>query len=130
MAKPKITRIKAAESKTESDSGQAPIVREKVALKDRKQEKSAQKTRRQSEKASKRAERQKKNGRAPLLLRPFVALGRYFKESWRELRQVRWPSRKATWKMVFAVIIYAVALMLLISLLDLFFSWLFNVIIG
>ena len=41
-----------------------------------------------------------------ILARPFVALGRYLRDSWRELRQVRWPNRKATWKMTLAVLVY------------------------
>ncbi|MGF2565469.1 preprotein translocase subunit SecE, partial [Ralstonia pseudosolanacearum] len=41
-----------------------------------------------------------------MLFVPFVALGRYLKNSWLELRQVRWPSRKATWKMVLAIFVY------------------------
>ncbi len=73
----------------------------------------------------------KKTKKKPFtLIRPFVYLGRYLKESWAELRQVRWPNRKATWKMVLAVLIYSVFFMILISLLDLFFTWLFNLILG
>ena len=33
---------------------------------------------------------------------------RYFRNSFREIRQVTWPSRKDTWKMTFAVIIFAI----------------------
>ena len=50
-----------------------------------------------------------------LLVRPFVALGRYIRDSWRELRQVRWPNRKATWKMTLAVLIYCAVFFAVIS---------------
>ncbi|MBQ3296117.1 preprotein translocase subunit SecE [Candidatus Saccharibacteria bacterium] len=64
-----------------------------------------------------------------ILFRPFVALGRYLRDSWREIRQVRWPNRKATWKMVLAVFVYTALFVAIISLLDLFFTWLFSLII-
>ncbi len=65
-----------------------------------------------------------------VLLRPFVAFFRYLKDAFKEIRQVRWPSRKATWKMVLAVLIYTALFVVVISLLDLFFTWLFNLILG
>lgn len=64
-----------------------------------------------------------------ILFRPFVALGRYLRDSWREIRQVRWPNRKATWKMVLAVLVYTALFVAIISLLDMFFTWLFSLII-
>lgn len=33
---------------------------------------------------------------------------RYFRESWKEVRQVTWPDRKTTWKLTLAVLIFAV----------------------
>ena len=92
----------------------------------------------QSEKSEKKSKKGKsdktgkvgkatKNGKKPFILfRPFVALGHYLRDSWRELRQVRWPNRKATWKMLIAVIVYSVLFMVLITVLDLAFSGLFN----
>lgn len=65
-----------------------------------------------------------------ILARPFVALGRYTRDSWRELRQVRWPNRKATWKMTLAVLIYCAILMAFILLLDTLFTFLFNLILS
>lgn len=61
-----------------------------------------------------------------LLFRPFVALGRYLRDSWREIRQVRWPNRKATWKMTFAVLVYVALFMVFLSLLDVFFTFIFD----
>jgi len=77
----------------------------------------------------KKSKENKKSKKPFLLFRPFVTLGRYLRDSWREIRQVRWPSRKATWKMFFAVLIYTALFIALVALLDLFFSWLFNTII-
>ena len=67
--------------------------------------------------------------KAFVLFRPFIAFGRYLRDSWREIRQVRWPNRKATWNMVLAVFVYTALFVALISLLDLFFTWLFSLII-
>ena len=124
----KITRIKASDSPRKEEKEAAPaITRKKVVVKDKKSEK-------QKVKAAKKAEKniaKEKSGKKPFILfRPFVALGRYLRDSWREIRQVRWPNRKATWKMVLAVIIYTAIFMVLIALLDLFFTWLFNLILG
>ncbi|MBQ2660824.1 preprotein translocase subunit SecE [Candidatus Saccharibacteria bacterium] len=71
----------------------------------------------------------KKEKKPFILIRPFVALFRYLRDAWHELRQVRWPNRKATWKMVLAVLVYTAIFMVFISLLDLLFSWLFNTIL-
>lgn len=72
-----------------------------------------------------------KDGKKPFILfRPFVAFGRYLRDAWREIRQVRWPSRKDTWKMVLAVFVYTALFILIISLLDLFFTWIFKLILG
>ena len=65
-----------------------------------------------------------------VLFRPFIAIGHYFKESWQEIRQVRWPNRKATWKMVLAVIIYAAIFVAFLMTLDALFSLIFNQILG
>ena len=71
------------------------------------------------------------DGRKPikevkLIARPFVALGRYIHDSWSELCLVRWPDRKATWKMTFAVLAYCAVMMVFILLLDTLFTFLFN----
>lgn len=126
----KITRIKAGESSREKQEDEPTITRKKVVVKDKKIAKQKQKEARKAEKkALKGAD--EKNGKKPFILfRPFVYLWRYLRDSWREIRQVRWPSRKATWKMVLAVVIYTALFMVIITLLDLFFSWLFNLILG
>ena len=128
MAKPKITRIKAGESSTKVEEEQAPITRKKVVVKDKKLEKTKKKETKKIEKEAKK-DLAKDKKKPFILVRPFVYLGRYIRESWSEIRQVRWPNRKATWKMVVAVLVYTAVFVVLISLLDLFFRWLFSLII-
>jgi len=63
------------------------------------------------------------------LLVPVFAVGAYFKGSWQELRQVRWPNRKATWGMTAAVLIFTGIFVAIIVGLDWVFSTLFKLII-
>lgn len=127
----KVTRIKASDgpSKKENESAEPTITRKKVVVKDKKSEKTKRTEIKNAEKAI-GTSKKKKEKKPFILFRPFVAIGRYLKESWHELRQVRWPNRKYTWKMVLAVIIYSAMFMVIISLLDLLFSWLFGLILG
>ena len=77
-----------------------------------------------------KAKKEKKVKKKPfILIRPIVYFFRYLRDSWREIRQVRWPSRKATWKLFFAILIYTFLFGAIIMLLDVFFTWLFNLII-
>lgn len=126
MAKAKITRIKANDSKKAETSTAEPVItRKKVVLKDKKVEKKAKQTKKEAKKADKKAD--KKSGKKPFILfRPFCAIGRYFRDSWREIRQVRWPNRKATWKMVFAVLVYTAFFIVLLVLLDMLFQFIFS----
>lgn len=126
----KITRIKAGESSKKEESDAEPtITRKKVVVKDKKSEKTKLKEKKKAEKAIDGGK--KSSEKKPFILfRPFVYLWRYLRDSWRELRQVRWPNAKATWKMVLAVFIYTAIFMIAIFLLDLFFTWLFNLILG
>lgn len=66
---------------------------------------------------------------APKRRNMFAALGGYFKGSWQELRQVRWPTRQATWSLTLAVILFSVFFVVMISLLDIGFKALFELII-
>lgn len=61
---------------------------------------------------------------------PFAAIGGYFVGAWYELRQVRWPNRRATWGMTLAVIAFTAFFMVLILLLDALFKYLFELILG
>ena len=126
----KITRIKAGEYSSKERDEEPTITRKKVVVKDKKVAKQKQKEIRKAKKKALKAEKKTDEKKPFILFRPFVYLGRYLRDSWREIRQVRWPNRKATWKMVLAVIIYTALFVIIISLLDLFFTWLFNLILG
>ena len=67
--------------------------------------------------------------KAFILFRPFVAFGRYLRDSWREIRQVRWPNRSSAWKMTAAVLAYCAVFIVFIMLLDTLFTFLFNLLI-
>lgn len=54
----------------------------------------------------------------------------YFKGSWQEIKLVRWPDRRSTWKMTGALIAFTVAFAVLILLLDYGFQALFKVLLG
>ena len=125
----KITRIKAGEGPTKDNSQDEPtITRKKVVVADKKTEKAKKQ---ELKRAEKKLKAEKNSGKKPFILfRPFIALGHYLRDSWREIRQVRWPNRKATWKMVLAVLVYTALFMAIILLLDMFFTWLFNLILG
>ena len=125
----KVTRIKASDSPRKEEKDAEPaITRKKVVVKDKKTEKTKLS---KAKKLEKTAVSEKTNEKKPfILIRPIVYLGRYLRDSWRELRQVRWPNRKATWKMVLAVFVYTAIFVIFISLLDLFFTWLFSLILG
>lgn len=54
----------------------------------------------------------------------------YFKGAWYELKQVRWPDRKSTWEMTFAVILFTAFFVVFVLLLDAAFKYLFDLIIS
>jgi preprotein translocase SecE subunit len=58
-----------------------------------------------------------------------ASIGGYFKNSWIELQQVRWPNRKSTWSMTLAVILFTTLFIVLIILLDYAFKQLFELIL-
>lgn len=72
----------------------------------------------------------KKKRSAKGILRPFIAIGAYFKGAWVELRQVRWPTRRATWGLTGAVLVYSAFFVVLVLLLDAGFKYLFELILG
>ena len=63
-------------------------------------------------------------------LKGLYAFGGYFKGAWAELRQVRWPTRRATWGLTLAVILFSAFFVVLILLLDALFKFLFEIIIA
>lgn len=42
----------------------------------------------------------------------------YFRSAWGEMKQVTWPGRRETWRLVFAVFVFAIVLGTLIAVLD------------
>ncbi len=93
--------------------------------------KAARKAAKAAQKAAKNTNKPAKSDKKPFILaRPFLALGRYFKGSFTELRQTRFPNRRATWKMTLMVILYTAVFLLLITLLDLLFTFIFNNLLG
>lgn len=117
QSKTKITKISASSSKASAEKQSAPVTKP--------QKKTSAKT---------SPKNPKNNSPKPLkqvfiLARPFVALGRYLRDSWNELRQVRWPNRKNTWKMTIAVLVYCAIFIVFIVLLDTFFTFVFNLLL-
>jgi len=62
----------------------------------------------------------------PKALKPLVSIGGYFKGAWFELRQVRWPNRRATWSLTGAVLLFTGFFVVLILLLDVLFKFIFE----
>ena len=137
-----ITRIKAKDDggskKKETHSSDEPAeVTRKVTVKAKNSEnKKTKKADRKAAKKRNKAEKKAANkDEKPLkecffLFIPFIALGRYIRDSFRELRQVRWPNRKETWKLVLSVIVYVVLIAGFIMLLDMLFNFIFSQIYG
>lgn len=57
-----------------------------------------------------------------MLLSPF----RYVANSWKELKQVRWPNRRASWVLTLAVILFTAFFSIVILILDALFQILFK----
>ncbi len=107
-----ITRIKAGDHKSDDDKKAPKTVKveKKVVKKDKKAKK----------------EKKPMNKFTKVITAPFC----YVHDSWLEIRQVRWPNRKATWKLVGAIFIYAAFFIVLTMLLDALFNFIFSKIIG
>lgn len=121
-----VTRIKAGDKKSEDEPKKVSTsknVKEavKIAKKIVKEEKAVKK-----EKTVKvKKEKKPMNKFTRVITAPF----RYIHNSWVEIRQVRWPNRKATWKLVGAIFIYAAFFIILVMLLDALFNFIFSQII-
>lgn len=61
---------------------------------------------------------------------PFMAFLGYFGGAWYELKQVRWPTRRAAWGMTMAVLAFTAVFIVIILLLDALFKYLFQLILG
>ena len=101
---------------------------EKMQKKAKKAEIKAQKRAKRQEKRAAQCEKLKKfANKKPVkiitfpfrvIIAPITKFVRYCKESWAELRQVQWPNRKTTWKIVGIVLIYTAIFMIFITILD------------
>ena len=121
--KTNVRRIKASES----DNSTADKTEKKVmpkAATTKKSSKSAAATAKVKP-AKKTHKTEKPLGKYFFLFVPFVAFFRYVRNSWIELRQVRWTNRRATWALTLAVILFSLFFAILILLLD----WLFNILV-
>ncbi len=147
----KITRIKASDSKPKAETGDkakkskdTPAkdeqITRKVTVKAKNSENkklAKQKQDKIKAEGKKKAKSAKKERKVPTVLKPiwwlltpFRALGHYIGESFTEIRQVRWPSRKDTWKMTLSVIIYVIIIAGFIMLLDALLTVIFNKLLG
>lgn len=106
---PKITRIKA------SDNGDKKEKRGVLSLK--KVEKDVKSVKEQITDSDKKAN-------------VFKRIGGYFKGSWEEIKLVRWPDRRSTWKMTGALIAFTLAFAVLILVLDYGFQQLFKLLLS
>lgn len=78
-------------------------------------------------KASKKKPAVNKSDKKPAKwTKPFRAIGGYFKGAWVELRQVRWPNRRATWSLTLAVILFSIFFAVVILGLDYLFQYIFK----
>ena len=130
-----VTRIKAKDdgAKNRANKSDDAEITRKVTIKAKKSENKKARAKENAEakkvaRAEKKAERKaaKQGKKVFILFRPFVAIGRYIKESFQEVRQVRWPDRKSTWKMTLSVVLYVILVAAIIMLLDAFFTFIFS----
>ena len=130
-----VTRIKAKDDgpKNVTKKSEDAEVTRKVSVKAKNSENkkvrakeaaAAKKAEKAEKKVAKKAEKEGK--KVFFLFRPFAAIGRYVRDSFREVRQVRWPDRKSTWKMTLSVVFYVLLIAAIIMLLDAFFTFIFN----
>lgn len=137
-----VTRIKAKDSTSDKKSSDDAEISRKVSIKAKNSENSKlNKAKKEAVKAKAKAIRKEKRNsekrEIPTWLKPlwfistpFRAIGRYFRNSFRELRQVRWPNRATTWKITFSVILYVVIIAIAIMLLDVLLTFLFDKLLG
>lgn len=119
----KITRIKASDDGPKTIKNDEP---EKVTRKVSVKAKNSESKKAVAEKKSKAKEVAKAEKKAA---KRDKKVG-YFRGAFQEIRQVRWPSRKETWKMTLSVIVYVIILAVAIMLLDALLQFIFNKLLG
>ncbi len=139
-----ITRIKANDSgssKDESKNSKAEEVTRKVSISAKNSEnkkaqeakksknKEIEKKEKAAEKSAKKAKKAKKTKDGKKLPKSDEEIG-YFGGAVREIRRVRWPDRKTSWKLTFTVIGYVVLIAAFIMLVDTLFTFIFNNLLG
>jgi preprotein translocase SecE subunit len=90
---------------------------------------SAKDTPKKATKTTKKAVAPKRASNNPFLI-VLMKIGGYFRGAWQELKQVRWPTRRATWELTLAVVLFTTFFLVLIVLLDLLFKYVFEIIIA
>ena len=118
----KVTRISAKDTSAKSNDEKSEKVTRKVSVSAKNSEsKKAVAEKKSKAKAIKKAEKEaaKKDKKVG-----------YFRGAFQEIRQVRWPNRKETWKMTLSVIIYVAILAAAIMLLDALLQFIFNKLLG
>jgi preprotein translocase subunit SecE len=118
---------KAKKSSASTNSGGPNVIRIKAGSSSSSKKPTAKKEVVVAETVASKAPRPTRTRRVP---RPVAATGGYFKGAWVELRQVRWPNRRATWSLTGAVIAYSAFFVLCVLLLDAAFKYLFELILG
>ncbi len=93
--------------------------------------KGAASKRKQSTQSTQRtAEKPRRSNKGNQFAKMLRGIGGYFKGAWQELKQVRWPTRRATWELTLAVLLFTAFFTGIIVLLDLLFGYLFELIIN
>ena len=54
------------------------------------------------------------------------AITRYLRETWAELKKVRWPTRQEAQNLTLVVLAVTIGMAALLGLLDAFYTWLFK----
>ncbi len=54
------------------------------------------------------------------------AIARYFRETWAELKKVRWPTRQEAQNLTLIVLAVTISMAMILGLLDFFFTWEFR----
>lgn len=130
-----VTKIKAGDKKPEKDEPkqstsknvkQAMKIAKEIVKEDKKAVKKDKKDKKDRKAEKVKGEKKPGNKFTRAITAPF----RYIRDSWREIRQVRWPNRKSTWGLVGAIFIYSAFFIVLVMLLDALFNFIFSKIIG
>ena len=118
----KVTRISAKDDGPKTRKEEDEVVTRKVSVK----AKGSESKKAVAEKKAKAKEVKKAEKKAA---KKDKEVG-YLRGSVQEIRQVRWPNRKETWKMTLSVIVYVIILAAAIMLLDALLQLIFNKLLG